>query len=173
QQERKKLEEVRGRAHVIIDTSDMTVPRFREHMRQLFSRDKGPGLVVSIVTFGYKYGLPSDADLVFDVRFLPNPYYVESLRDAGGDSAEVSEYVLKWRITHQFMKLLYQMMRFLMPQFVNEGKSQVRIAIGCTGGQHRSVVVGQQLAQHLAQDKYRVVLEHRDMARAMSEVSSR
>jgi len=173
QQERKKLEEVRGRAHIIIDTSDMTVPRFREHMRQLFSRDKGPGLVVSIITFGYKYGLPSDADLVFDVRFLPNPYYVESLRDAGGDSAEVSEYVLKWRITQQFMRLLYQMMRFLMPQFVNEGKSQVRIAIGCTGGQHRSVVVGQKLAEHLAQDKYRVVLEHRDMARAMSEVSSR
>lgn len=171
--ERKKLEEVRGRAHITIDTSNLSVQHFKEQMRQIFSRDQGPGIVVTIVTFGYKYGLPLDADLVFDVRFLPNPYYVESLRRIGGDSQEVADYVLKWRITQQFLKLLFGMMRFLLPQFVNEGKSQVRIAIGCTGGQHRSPVVGEQLAERFRQDKYKVLIEHRDMERAVAEVNTR
>lgn len=171
--ERKKLEEVRGRAHIIIDTSDLTVPKFKEQIRQIFSKDEGPGLLVTIETFGYKYGLPLDADMVFDVRFLPNPFYVESLKTLGGDAPEVAEYVLKWRITQEFMRLLVSMLKFLLPQFINEGKSQVRIAIGCTGGQHRSVVIGSRLAEILREEKYRVILEHRDMARSLAEVNTR
>jgi UPF0042 nucleotide-binding protein len=171
--EREKLQEVRGRAHIILDTSDMSVAHFREQMRRMFNRGGEHGMLVSIVSFGYKYGLPLDADLVFDVRFLPNPFYVESLKALGGDSQEVVEYVLKWRLSQRFLRMLYQMIRFLLPQYINEGKSQVRIAIGCTGGQHRSVVIAEQLAQKMKDEKYRVMLEHRDIAKSLSEVEKR
>jgi RNase adapter protein RapZ len=173
QAERRLLEEVRGRAHIIIDTSDTTTQHFKEQMRDFFSGDSGPGLLVTIVSFGYKYGLPMDADLVFDVRFLPNPFYVEALKRLGGDSPEVYDYVTRGRATQQFMRLLYSMMQFLLPQFINEGKSQVRIAIGCTGGQHRSVVVSRELASWMENEKYKVILEHRDLQKAMAEVASR
>lgn len=171
--ERKKLEEVRGRAHIIIDTSETNVAQFREQMRKIFGKGREPGLLVTIVTFGFKYGIPLDADMLFDVRFLPNPFYVESLKRLGGDSQEVVEYVLKWRLTQQFLRLLYSMIKFLLPQFLNEGKSQVRIAIGCTGGQHRSVVIGEQLASKIREEKHRVIVEHRDMAKSMIEVEKR
>jgi UPF0042 nucleotide-binding protein len=142
-------------------------------MREFFNEGGGPGLLVTIVSFGYKYGLPMDADLVFDVRFLPNPFYVDSLKKLGGDSPEVYDYVTKGRTTQQFMRLLYSMMQFLLPQFVLEGKSQVRIGIGCTGGQHRSVAVASELSMWMKNEKYKVILEHRDLEKAMAEVSTR
>ncbi len=167
--ERRRLEEIKGKANVIIDTSDLTPQRLREEIFQIFSTEKEHRrIIVTIVTFGFKYGLPLDADLVFDVRFLPNPHYVESLRPLTGKSEEVRDYVLKWPVTGKFMRRLVSLIRFLLPHYVNEGKSQLTIAIGCTGGQHRSVVIGEGLAEVLRGDGNTVVVEHRDIDKWIS-----
>ncbi|NPV69620.1 MAG: RNase adapter RapZ [Firmicutes bacterium] len=162
--ERKKLEEIKGKANVIIDTSDLTPQRLREEILQIFSTEKERRrIIITVVTFGFKHGLPLDADLVFDVRFLPNPHYVESLRPLTGERDEVKEYVLKWPVTKKFMRRLNSLIRFLLPHYINEGKTQLNIAVGCTGGQHRSVVVAEELANALRGEGNTVVVEHRDI----------
>jgi UPF0042 nucleotide-binding protein len=159
--ERRKLEEMRGRADWIIDTSDLKPSELKQKIVERFSNLDEQKLNVSIVSFGFKHGVPIDADMVFDVRFLPNPHYVESLRPLTGKDKDVYEYVMKWPVTQQFMEKLFDLVDFLLPQFQKEGKNQAVIAIGCTGGQHRSVAVAELLYQHLKQNES-VRVTHRD-----------
>jgi UPF0042 nucleotide-binding protein len=165
--ERRYLEELRGRAHIILDTSGLTVQRLREEISQIFTRDQEtPRLIVNVVSFGFKHGLPLDADLVFDCRFLPNPHYVPTLRPLTGSDDEVKEYVTKWPLTRRFLRKLTGMLEFLLPNYITEGKTQLTVAIGCTGGQHRSVVVANHLAEWLRDKGFAVVTEHRDVEKA-------
>lgn len=165
--ELKKLEEIRGKASMIIDTSDLTTRALRETIAKnydhLLQEDK---MVVTIVSFGFKHGIPLDADLVFDVRFLPNPHYVDSLRQLNGNRSEVSDYVLKWPVTSRFLTKLYEFVDFLIPQYVKEGKSNLIIGVGCTGGQHRSVTVANKLGDFLKTKGYHVAVDHRDIRTA-------
>lgn len=162
--ERRLLEGLRGRAHAVIDTSGLNPHELRRAIFRRFADDQGgPSLTVNIVTFGFKHGLPADADLVFDVRFLPNPHYVPSLRDASGSDPRVRDYVLQWSVTRDFLKRLNQLIDFLVPQYLNEGRTQLTIAVGCTGGRHRSVVIGEQLARHLRARFPSVAVQHRDV----------
>lgn len=164
QEERRRLEELRGKAHIIIDTSNFTPQQLREQIKAIFAADQElPPFVVSVVSFGFKFGLPRDADLVFDVRFLPNPHYVESLRTLNGNHYTVKEYVMKWPLTQKFIRRLFGLICFLLPHYLNEGKPQLTIGIGCTGGQHRSVVVANRLAELLKARQHTVVVEHRDI----------
>ena len=166
-EERKMLEELRGRAHRIIDTSDLSPQSLRGELQQIFDKDEGLArLIISIVSFGYKHGLPLDADLVFDVRFLPNPFYVESLREKPGTEAEVDQYIMKWPLSQRFMRRFFGFVEFILPNFLTEGKSQLTIAIGCTGGLHRSVVVAARLATRLREAGHTVIVEHRDVGKA-------
>ncbi len=162
-QERKKLEELRGKAHRVIDTSDMSRERFAGILGSyFFTEEKQKKMSINITTFGYKHGVPLDADLVMDVRFLPNPHYVPSLQPFTGQDREVQEFVCKWPLTKRFMEKFFNLVLFLLPQFINEGKSNLVIALGCTGGRHRSVAVGERLKKFLAERGYNVQLEHRD-----------
>jgi UPF0042 nucleotide-binding protein len=120
-------------------------------------------LIVNIISFGFKYGIPLDSDLVFDVRFLPNPYYIESMKKLSGNDDEVREYVMKWPEALKFMDKLVDMIEFLIPYYVKEGKSQLVVAIGCTGGRHRSVTISNLLSQNLKEKEHRVITEHRDI----------
>lgn len=163
--ERQRLEELRGKAHVIIDTSGLSNQRFRQELHDLFGLEKSPRLVISIVTFGFKYGLPMDADLVFDVRFLPNPFYVQELKSLTGERPEVQEYVLSSTPARSFMRRLLGMTDFLIPHYITEGKTQLTIAIGCTGGKHRSIAIGERLSERLRRRGHTVVLDHRDIRR--------
>ncbi len=121
-------------------------------------------MFVTVLSFGFKYGIPEDADLVFDVRFLPNPYYVEELRQLTGEDQSVRDYVMQGGTCAQFLDKLYDMMDFLLPNYINEGKNQLVVAVGCTGGKHRSVTVARALCGHLtAKAEYGIKIEHRDI----------
>ena len=163
-QERDRLEYVRGRATHIIDTSNLTTQQLKERITELYKNGGDTvRLRVNIVSFGIKNGIPLDADMVFDVRFLPNPFYVEPLRRKNGENPEVREYINKWPVTHQFLNRLQSFIDFLIPQYVKEGKSQLVIAVGCTGGLHRSVFVSSMIRDSLTGQGYQVSLEHRDI----------
>jgi len=162
--ERRRLQPLKEQAHKIIDTSTLTAKELKEELADTFVRTDGRRtLAVTVTTFGYKYGIPLDADLVFDVRFLPNPYYVEALRPLPGNSPEIREFVLRSRQTVEFRQRLLDMLAYLLPQFTAEGKSHLTVAIGCTGGKHRSVVIGEDLAEFLRGAGYAVRVKHRDM----------
>ena len=162
--ERRRLQPLKEQAHKIIDTSTLTAKELKEELADTFVRTDGRRtLAVTVTTFGYKYGIPLDADLVFDVRFLPNPYYVEALRPLPGNSPEIREFVLRSRQTMEFRQRLLDMLAYLLPQFTAEGKSHLTVAIGCTGGKHRSVVIGEDLAEFLRGAGYAVRVKHRDM----------
>lgn len=168
--ERDRLEYIRGRATQIIDTSSLSTQQLKERITELYGGESEQAkLSVNIVSFGFKYGIPLDADMVFDVRFLPNPFYVEPLRCKSGEEMEVREYILKWPVTHQFLKKLQGFIDFLVPHYVKEGKSQLVIAIGCTGGMHRSVFVAGKIRDSLKEQGYRVALEHRDIKHNKAE----
>lgn len=161
--EREKLEEVKGLAQYYIDTTDLSARQLRDRIISEF--DSGSASFrVNLLSFGFKYGLPIDADLVFDVRFLPNPYYVRHMRDRTGLDADISEYVLKWTETRQFLKKLTDLLHFMLPQYKREGKGQLVIAIGCTGGKHRSVALTEWLGKTLSAD-YPTSVSHRDIKR--------
>lgn len=165
--ERELLEPVRARADYIIDTTALSTAKLRGEVLRLFgSGETKGGMSVNVVSFGFKYGLPIEADLVFDVRFLPNPYYVAELRKQTGLDAGVKGYLAQFPETEQFLNYLDQMIGFLLPLYVEEGKSALVIAVGCTGGQHRSVAVTQALAEFIRQQGYQVSEQHRDMTRA-------
>ncbi len=169
--ERERLEKIRGRANHIIDTTDMTTAQLKNKITALFGdQSSQERMTINVVSFGFKHGIPLDADMVFDVRFLPNPFYVESLRRHSGQEAAVREYIWKWPITQQFLDKLQGFLDFLVPNFVKEGKSQLVIAIGCTGGMHRSVFVAEQLYTYLKAKGYKVNLEHRDIKHNLTEV---
>ncbi|HEY8498393.1 MAG TPA: RNase adapter RapZ [Limnochordales bacterium] len=168
--ERQLLEPLRGRAHFIIDTTALSPRQLREQVaRQARQLSPTRGLSVTVVSFGYARGIPIDADLIFDVRFLPNPHYVPALQPLTGNDPAVAEYVLQWPLTQAFMERLYGLVDFLLPQFVSEGKQHLLIGIGCTGGQHRSVAVANELAAHLRRLGYDAVVEHRDVGRRLPE----
>jgi UPF0042 nucleotide-binding protein len=167
EQERVSLESIKGVATWIIDTSNFRAVQLREEIFRLVRDSEGfPGIVISVLTFGYKYGLPMDTDLVFDVRFTPNPFYEPELKEMTGLSAKVSDYVFGFAETLEFMERLVGMLAFLIPFYKREGKSQLEIGIGCTGGQHRSVAVGMELKRRLEAQGNRVIIEHRDIDRA-------
>jgi UPF0042 nucleotide-binding protein len=162
--ERKLLQELRGRAAKVIDTSKLKVADLRRELAEFFTTEtEGLGLHVNVVSFGFKHGIVLDADLMFDVRFLPNPHYVEDLKALTGEHKAVQDYVMKWGVTQQFFKRLTSLVGFLLPQYIAEGKSQLTIAIGCTGGQHRSVCIALKLAEWIRERGYSVTVEHRDI----------
>jgi UPF0042 nucleotide-binding protein len=162
--ERRKLEQLRGKATLIIDTSDLSVRELREKIGKNYDQTVyQKKMLITVVSFGFKNGIPLDLDLMFDVRFLPNPHYVESLRRLNGNCAEVAEYVLKWPVATRFLTKLYDFLGFLGPQYLKEGKSNLIIGIGCTGGQHRSVTIANKVGDFLMTEGYRTLVEHRDM----------
>jgi RNase adapter protein RapZ len=163
-EERQLLEKIRGNADKIIDTSNFSPQELKKEITKHYSQHKIKGnILVTLVSFGFKYGLPLDADLVLDVRFLPNPHYVPSLQPLTGQNAGVQKYVNQWSITGKFMKKAKDLLDFLLPCYIKEGKSQLVVAVGCTGGKHRSVVIGEQLSDFISKLEYQVTLEHRDI----------
>lgn len=162
--EREILDELKGRAQVIYDTSSLKPRELREKILQQFSSNARPTFSVNVMSFGFKYGLPIDADLVFDVRFLPNPHYIDSMRPKTGLDEEVSSYVLKWTETQKFIEKINDLLSFMLPQYKREGKSQLVIGIGCTGGQHRSVALAEYFA-HQFENDYVTHVSHRDIER--------
>lgn len=167
EKESKILEGVRARADYIVDTSSLTGSMLRERLLNLFSENeiRDLSMIVNVSSFGFKFGIPTDADLVFDVRFLPNPYYNLELREKTGLDSDVYEYVMKWQQTTDFINHLHNMIKFLLPQYVEEGKTSLNIAIGCTGGKHRSVALTEELGDYITSLGYKAVKMHRDATR--------
>ena len=164
--ERKILEQIKSSADYVIDTSNLLTRSLREELARIFVDDRRyNSLMISIMSFGFKNGIPMDADLVFDVRFLPNPFYVDSLKRLTGNDAPVRDYVMAAPEAEQFMDKLSDMISFLIPGYVKEGKNQLVIAVGCTGGQHRSVTIANALAKRLMGGDYGINLYHRDIKR--------
>jgi len=161
--ERENLAEIRNMADEVIDTSEMTVVQLREMLMLRFSPKKQRIMQVLVLSFGYKYGIPLDSDLVFDSRFLSNPYYVDRLRDKTGKTKPVRDYVMAAEDTSLYLESLTGFLEFVLPRFVKEGKSYLTIAIGCTGGKHRSVVLADEIGKYLRQKKYKSRIYHRDM----------
>jgi UPF0042 nucleotide-binding protein len=161
--ERKRLAKFKNMADEVIDTTSTSINELKTILTRRFVKEKSKKLQVSIKSFGYKYGIPVDADLIFDTRFLPNPFYDEQLREKTGKSKSVRDFVFKSEKTKKFLGELYRFMDFLMPNFVEEGKSYLTIGIGCTGGKHRSVVLAEQLKEYLENLKYSATVEHRDI----------
>lgn len=161
--EKEKLQQLRKMATNTIDTTKLIPSQLKEVLRSSYLEGKETNnMMISIITFGFKHGVPLDADLVFDVRFLPNPYYIEELRDFTGDDQRVRDYVMNSSVSVEFTEKLYDMMDFLIPQYIKEGKNQLVIAIGCTGGRHRSVTIANLLYQRMKEKGYRVITNHRD-----------
>jgi UPF0042 nucleotide-binding protein len=164
--EREKLTTLRERADRVLDTSGLTVHELRETLRRFVDGgDQAGQLAVGLRSFGFKYGLPSDADLVLDVRFLPNPFYVEELRPRTGLDAAVRDYVLLGSDAVTFLDRLMALLEFALPGYRREGKSYLTIAIGCTGGRHRSVALAEEIGRRLAHQSYRIQVQHRDIER--------
>ena len=164
--ERQVLSPVRSRADFVIDTTHLSTGQLRQELLGSFGADgeKG-GMTVTVTSFGFKHGIPLEADLVFDVRFMPNPFYIEDLRHKTGLDAPVSEYVFSFPQTGDFVKRLNELLDFTLPLYAEEGKTNLVIGIGCTGGHHRSVAVTHVLAEHLRQQGYHVTEAHRDISR--------
>ncbi len=165
--ERELLEELKGDADVVVETSELNVHELRDRLRELFGElpSLTSGLQISIVSFGYKHGLPLDVDLVFDCRFLPNPHWIDSLRPLPGTNPTVREYVLTQPETGQFVEQLEQLFELLLPAYVREGKSYLSVGLGCTGGRHRSVVIAEELGAVLDRLGYLATIHHRDIDR--------
>ena len=162
--EKKLLAPIRDRADYIINTSEYTIAQLQHRVMDLFANDAElRGLHVNVESFGFKYGVPNDADLVFDVRFLPNPYYVPELSHQCGLDAPVRDFVFSYDQTKEFMKRLTDLIGFLLPQYAEEGKPSIVIAIGCTGGHHRSVAIAQAVAEFAAAEGYATDCTHRDV----------
>ena len=161
--ERERLAPVLELANYTIDTSEMRKTALKEKLVRLFGEADGKNLSINVLSFGYKFGIPLDADLVFDVRFLPNPFYLDELKHKSGTVPAVAEFIKSHEVTHEFLKKLDDLLSFLVPQYIAEGKSQLVIAVGCTGGMHRSVFVAHHVAETLTAAGYPASLEHRDL----------
>jgi len=162
-EERKLLQDVRNRATAIVDTTNKKPQQLRKEIISIFDPAVASnGLSVHVLSFGFKYGVPLDADLVFDVRFLPNPYYIPELKEYSGQDESVEKYVMGFPQTQVFLDKLFELGDYLMPHYVDEGKSQLVIAIGCTGGRHRSVAISEALYRHLKANGQRTIITHRD-----------
>lgn len=164
-EERKLLAPVKKQADYIIDTSQLLTRELKEELKKIFVDNKEyKNLYITVVSFGFKYGIPNDADLVFDVRFLPNPYYIEELRPKTGNDKEIRDYVMKNKNAKIFLDKLKDMLDFLIPNYISEGKHQLVIAIGCTGGKHRSVTLANEVYEKfLKEEQYGIKIEHRDI----------
>jgi UPF0042 nucleotide-binding protein len=166
--ERKRLDPVRNVADILLDTSRFNVHELRAHINAQFTRgvaNNDRNLTISITSFGFKNGVPSDADLVFDVRFLPNPHFVPEFRKLTGKHPKVAKYIRQFPQTKEFLDKVTDMLTFLLPHYIHEGKSYLTIGIGCTGGQHRSVMIAEELKKRLGAAGYRAKSSHRDMPR--------
>lgn len=165
EKELEKLAFLKNEADYIIDTSMLLTRELRKELEKIFLQDaRYKNMYVTVLSFGFKYGIPEDADLVFDVRFLPNPYYDEHLRPLTGQVQAVRDYVMRGTTAEIFLKKLYDMIDFLLPNYINEGKNQLVIAVGCTGGKHRSVTIARALYEHLeAVGEYGIRIDHRDI----------
>jgi len=166
--ERKRLDPIRNVADILLDTTKFNVHELRAHINAQFERkdESGqPNLTISCVSFGFKNGVPTDADLVLDVRFLPNPHFVPEFRKLTGRHPKVARYVRNFPQTAEFLNKTTELLEFLLPHYIKEGKSYLTVAFGCTGGQHRSVFIAEEMAKRLARDGYRVKATHRDMPR--------
>jgi UPF0042 nucleotide-binding protein len=163
--ERKELEALKKRADYIIETDKLLTRELRQELENIFVNNKEyKNLFVTVLSFGFKYGIPSDADLVFDVRFMPNPYYEPQLRSKTGNDEEIQKFVMDSKVSVEFMEKLEDMIKFLIPNYIAEGKNQLVVSIGCTGGKHRSVTVANQLYERLKQDAdYGLKIMHRDI----------
>jgi UPF0042 nucleotide-binding protein len=164
--ERKRLDPIRNVADIVLDTTKFNVHDLRARINAQFEReDAGQSLMVSSNSFGFKNGVPTEADLVFDVRFLPNPHFVPEFRKLTGKHPKVAKYVLQFPQTKEFLNKTAEMLKFLLPHYIKEGKSYLTVAFGCTGGQHRSVFIAEEIKRRLAEEGYKVKTSHRDMPR--------
>lgn len=166
EKERYLLLDVKKRATYVIDTSFILAQQLKEKLTDIFVDHKHfDSLMITILSFGFKHGLPKDSDLVFDVRFLPNPHYIPEFKDRTGLEKPVQDYVLQWEESKVFLEKLYDMLKFLIPYYVKEGKHQLVVSIGCTGGKHRSVTLAGRLALAIDKEGYTVNIEHRDITK--------
>ncbi|MBO8159007.1 RNase adapter RapZ [Thermosyntropha sp.] len=165
ERERQMLEELRGRANFIIDTSNLTPRELKDKIISLLGENKKSRFTVGVMSFGYKMGIPLDSDIVMDVRFLPNPFYDPVMRDMTGEDELVADFVLSSPVTKSFTRRFLNMLRFLIPYYIEEGKTNLEIALGCTGGQHRSVVLADYIGKQLRNMGYNVNIRHRDIFR--------
>jgi UPF0042 nucleotide-binding protein len=166
EKEKSRLQPLRDMADIIIDTSNITTRELHEKLADTVLADrKGKKLQISVVSFGYRYGVPTDADIVLDVRFIMNPYYIPDLKNLDGRTSKISEFVLEKPEARKFLELFAKMARFLIPQYEKEGKSYLVIAIGCTGGKHRAVVISEEIVEMLEKIGYAPTLLHRDVER--------
>ncbi|MBQ7261004.1 MAG: RNase adapter RapZ [Lachnospiraceae bacterium] len=167
ERERKKLSAIKKQANYIIDTSSLLTRELRAELERIFvDNESYKNLFITIVSFGFKYGIPQDADLVFDVRFLPNPFYLDELRNMTGNDSEVRDYVMGFEEAETFLDKLEDMISFLLPNYITEGKNQLIVAIGCTGGKHRSVTLANAFYERMKnRDSYGFRIEHRDIKR--------
>ena len=162
--ERDMLHEIKRRADYVIDTSHLLTRHLRAHLGEIFLENKGfDSLVITVLSFGFKYGIPADADLVFDVRFIPNPFYIADLKPLTGNDVAVRDYVMEQPESGEFLEKLEDMCNFLIPNYVKEGKNQLAIGIGCTGGKHRSVTLANELYTKLRKVGHSVSIIHRDI----------
>ncbi|GKT02832.1 RNase adapter RapZ [Furfurilactobacillus sp. WILCCON 0119] len=171
-QERALLSEMKARAEYVINTDDLTPRQLREEIFSQYAEkdDQATEFHIEVLSFGYKYGLPIDADVVMDVRFLPNPYYIDTLKNLTGKDQAVADYVMKQPATESFYTHFLELLQLIMPGYEREGKSSLTVAIGCTGGQHRSVAIAERLSHDLAAD-YRVNISHRDIDKRKETVN--
>ena len=165
--ERRKLEYLKEKADYIIDTSRLLTRELKTELERIFVKDEEfNSLYVTILSFGFKYGIPADSDIVMDVRFLPNPYYVDGLRPKTGNDVEIQQYVMQFAEAKEFLDKLEDLVKFLIPHYIDEGKNQLVISIGCTGGKHRSVTLANELYKRLDGNKdYGLKIEHRDIGK--------
>lgn len=164
EEERKLMRELKDRAYYIIDTSKLTLAMLRRELYRSFAEGGERRKISILVTsFGYKHGMLMDGDLIFDVRFLPNPYYIDELKKVSGINKETKEYVFKWPQTNIFVSKITEMLEFLIPYYVEEGKTQLVIGIGCTGGFHRSVAIANKIGEILKENGHRTIINHRDL----------
>ncbi|KUK98681.1 MAG: hypothetical protein XE08_0464 [Parcubacteria bacterium 32_520] len=163
QEERKKLKELRSRASIVIDTSNLNPKQLNQEIRRYFQKETASNVEINLISFGYKYGIPIDVDLVLDARFLPNPYYVNELSELSGKDEKVKEYLRQFPVTQQSIQQLFSLLDYLLPYYIKEGKNYLSIAIGCTGGRHRSVFLVNELVYKLKSKGYSVFVKHRDI----------
>ena len=164
-QERAQLARVREKATYIIDTSALRKADLKKKILALFGHAEGVAMGINVLSFGFRHGVPMDADMVLDVRFLPNPFYIDALRYKNGEVPEVAEYIAKWPVTQEFTEKVDGLLDFLIPQYVKEGKNQFVIAVGCTGGMHRSVYIARHIFDFLGARGWQATLEHRDLTK--------
>lgn len=163
-EEREILESLKERANYIVDTTNLLTRDLKKEIRRIVADETDyNNLIITVLSFGFKYGIPSDSDLVFDVRFIPNPYYKAELKGHTGNDQVVQDFVMKWDVSKDFIKKLDDMIEFLIPNYVLEGKNQLVVSIGCTGGKHRSVTLANELAKRLVERHYSVKCYHRDI----------